>query len=62
MGSGEVMIPRDEYELLKSKADLFDHFIEIEELSVEELAQIKNALKGNLLTKAEFLKRYPYLG
>lgn len=52
------MIPKEEYDLLRNKADLFDHFVETEELSDEELADIKKALKGPFLTKAEFLKRH----
>ena len=55
------MIPKDEYDLLRHKADLFDHFVEVEELSKEELAQVKKALKGPFLTKSEFLKRHKYL-
>jgi len=36
-----VTLPKDEYGLLKKKADLFDHFIETEELSKKELAKVK---------------------
>ena len=56
-----VIIPKEEYDLIKTKADLFDHFIEIEELDKKELAQIKKAMKGPLLTKSQFLKRHKYL-
>ena len=56
--SETVMIPKKEYDLLKNKAELFDHFVETEELSKEELKTIKNALRGPFLTKSEFLKRH----
>ena len=61
MGEASVIIPKDEYDLLKSKADMFDHYLENEELDEEELSQLKKALKGPFLTKAEFLKRHPEL-
>lgn len=56
--SGSIAISKDEYDLLKTKADLFDRFIETEELSKEELEQIKKAMKGPFLSKSEFLKRH----
>lgn len=56
-----ITIPREEYEELRIKASLFDHFVEIEELSAEELVKIKEALRGPFLTKEEFLKRHPEL-
>lgn len=59
--SQTITIPKEEYDLLKNKAELFDHFVETEELSKGELAGIKKALKGPFLTKAEFLKRHKYL-
>ena len=59
--SETIMIPKEEYDLLKSKADLFDYFVETEELSKEELDSIKKSLKGPLITKSEFLKRHKYL-
>ncbi len=59
--SGSIAISKDEYDLLKSKADLFDHFIETEELSKEELAKVKKAMKGPFLTKSEFLRKHPDL-
>jgi len=52
-----ISIPKEEYTTLKLKADLFDHYVEVEELSSEELAKIKKALSGPLLSKSEFLKR-----
>jgi hypothetical protein len=61
MSEASVIIPKDEYDFLKSKAYLFDQYVETEQLSEEELLQIKNALKGPFLTKAEFLKRHPGL-
>jgi len=61
MSDASVMIPKDEYEILKKKADLFDHYVETEELSESELSKIHEALKGQLLTKSEFLKRNPDL-
>jgi len=59
--SATVSIPKDEYDLLKTKAELFDHFVETEELSDEELAKIKKAMKGPFLTKSQFLKKHPHL-
>lgn len=56
-----ISIPKEEYDYLKIKADLFDHFIESEELTKEELEKIKKALKGPFLSKAEFLKRHTHL-
>ena len=56
-----VEIAKNEYDILKNKADLFDHFIETEELSKEELNQVKKALKGPFLTKSAFLSKHRYL-
>jgi hypothetical protein len=56
--NGSIAIPKDEYDLLKHKADLFDRFIETEELSKEELDKIKKAMKGPFLTKSAFLKKH----
>ncbi|MBD3259501.1 hypothetical protein GF371_02610 [Candidatus Woesearchaeota archaeon] len=56
-----VSIPKDEYDELVKKAVLFDHYIETEELTAEELKKVKEALKGPFLTKEEFLKRHPEL-
>ena len=61
MSDTSVIIPKDEYDLLKAKADLFDKYVETEELSDKELIQIKDSLKGPFLTKSEFLKRHPHL-
>ena len=58
MSGASVVIPKDEYDLLRNKAELFDHFVETEDLSKDELAKIEKALKGPFLTKAEFLKRH----
>ena len=59
--SQTITIPKEEYDLLKNKAELFEHFVETEGLSKKELNQIKKALKGPFLTKSEFLKRHKYL-
>ena len=61
MSDAAIMIPKDEYDLLKTKADLFDRYIETEELTKEELAGIREAMRGPFMTKAEFLKRHPEL-
>lgn len=59
--SSTLMIPKQEYDLLKNKADLFDRYVETEELSKEELSQVKEALKGPFMTKSAFLKKHPDL-
>jgi hypothetical protein len=59
--SDAVTLSKDEYDLLKQKADLFDHFVETEELSTKELARIQQALKGPFLTESEFIKNHPEL-
>ncbi|PIY59815.1 hypothetical protein COY95_05075 [Candidatus Woesearchaeota archaeon CG_4_10_14_0_8_um_filter_47_5] len=59
MSDVKVIIPKEEYDLLKNKADFFDHYIETEELSKKELTKIKKAMKGPFMTKSEFLKRHP---
>ena len=56
-----VQISKSEYDILKNKADLFDHFIETEELSKQELIQVKKAMKGHFLTKSAFLRKHKYL-
>ena len=61
MAEAGVMISKDEYALLRQKADLFDHMVEVEELSEDELAKVKSALKGPFMTKSEFLKKNPDL-
>jgi hypothetical protein len=53
-----VSISKDEYDLIRNKANLFDHYVETEELSADELKHVKKVLNGPLLTKAEFLKRH----
>ena len=40
MSDASVMIPKDEYDILKRKAYLFDHYVETEELSKEEKSAI----------------------
>jgi hypothetical protein len=60
--SDSIVISRDEYDSLRSKAELFDHFIETEELNTTELKNIKTALKGPFLGKNEFLKKRKHLG
>ena len=59
--SESVTLSKDKYDIMKNKADLFDHFIETEELSKEELVNIKKAMKCPFMTKSEFLKRNPHL-
>ena len=59
--SESMIIPKEEYDLLKNKANLFDRYIETEKLSKEELKEIKRAMKGPFLTKTEFLRRHPEL-
>lgn len=59
--STTITIPQDEYNLLKNKAELFDHYVETEELKDDELARIKLALKGNFYSKEDFLKKHKYL-
>ena len=56
-----MIIPKEEYDLLKNKADLFDRYIETDELTKDELRKIKKAMKGPFLTKSEFLRRHPKL-
>ncbi len=56
-----VSIPKDEYDELVRKAKLFQHFVETEEISKEDLSKIKAALKGPFMTKFEFLKRHSEL-
>jgi len=59
--SETITIPKQEYNQLKNKANLFDHYIETEELSSEELRQIKKGLKGPFMNKSQFLKKHPEL-
>ena len=59
--SFSITVPKEEYDFLKRKAELFDRFVESGELTKGELAQIKKSLEGPFLSKAEFLKRHPYL-
>lgn len=56
-----ISIPKEEYDELVQKATLFDHYVETEELSEEEMKRIKTAMKGKFLTKSEFIKRHPEL-
>ena len=59
MTETSIRISRDEYNMLKKKADLFDHFVETEELSSKELQKIERAMRGPFMAKSEFLKRHP---
>ncbi|MFH0876230.1 MAG: hypothetical protein V1859_09910 [archaeon] len=61
MSDTSVMVPKDEYDMLRAKAELFDHFVETEDLNEEELKSIKKALKGPFMSKFEFLKKHPQL-
>lgn len=54
--SDTVVLSRDEYDILRSKAELFEHFVATEELSASELKKIDMALKGSFISKEEFLK------
>ena len=56
-----ISLSMDEYEELLRKASFFDHYIETEELTKDELKAIKEALKGPFMTKKEFLKKHPEL-
>ncbi len=56
-----ITLPKEEYDLLKKKAVLFDHFVETEELSKEELEKIREAMKGPFLSKTNFLKKHSEL-
>lgn len=56
-----ITIPKREYDSLKRKANLFEHYVESERLSKEELNQIKKALKGPFLSRSEFLRRHTNL-
>ena len=56
--SESITIPKEEYDLLRHKSDLFDQYVETGELSKGELAKVREALKGPFLSKAEFLKRH----
>ncbi len=56
-----INITMDEYEELLKKANLFDHYIETEELTKEEIKAVNEALKGPFMSKKEFLKRHPEL-
>lgn len=56
-----ISLPKTEYDFLRMKADLFDRYIETEELTRAELVKIKKSMKGPFLSKAEFLRRHPDL-
>ena len=57
-----INIEKGEYEELVRKAHLFDHFIEVEALTQDELKQIRKALKTHRVSESEFLGRHPDLG
>jgi len=57
----EITIKKKDYLELKEKAEMFDRYIETEELSDEESKQIKKAMKGPFISEEEFLKRHPEL-
>ena len=61
MATETITIQKSEYNFLKKKADLFDHYVEAEHLSKEELRKIEKALKGPFISKAKFLRRHPEL-
>ena len=56
-----ISVPKEEYDELVKKANLFERYIETEELTKNELEQIKEALKGPFMAKSEFLKKHPEL-
>jgi len=56
-----MILSKEEYNLLKYKANIFDHYIETEELTKKELSKIQNALKSNMISKDDFLKKHPEL-
>ncbi len=58
MTSDTISIPRKEYESLRKKATLFEHFVESEKLTKEELESIQKALNGQTFSKSEFLKKH----
>lgn len=55
------MMPREEFEIMKRKADLYDNMMDDEELTPEELAQVENATKKTFMTYEDFLKKHPEL-
>lgn len=61
MEDGCVTVSREEYDVLRSKAEFFDRYIETEELTKEETEQVKKALKGRFITKDQFLKKHSAL-
>jgi hypothetical protein len=61
MSDATISIPKDEYEALKAKADIFDQFIESEELTDDEIDRINKAIKGPFLSKSEFQRRHRHL-
>ena len=61
MSDATICLPKGEYDMLRTKADLFDKFIETEELTNTELNQVKKALKGPFMTKSEFLTKHSEL-
>ena len=59
--STTISISKEKYDELIKKASLFEKFIETEELTKNELEQIKDALKDPIITKKEFLRKHPEL-
>ena len=56
-----VVIPKQEYDDLRVKAELFEHYVQTEEINGRELSRIKRALKGPFIAQSEFLRRHPSL-
>lgn len=56
-----ITISKKKFEELQKKAQLFDSYVANEEISKEELAAIKEALKGPFLSKEDFLAQHPHL-
>lgn len=59
MPANTITISSKEYKLLKYKSKVFDHFIETEQLSKDEIDKIRIALKGPFVSEEEFIKRHP---
>ena len=61
MSDASVSIPKEEYDSLRYKAELFDRFVETDEFTRQEIRLIMKAMKGPFISKSEFMKRHPDL-
>ena len=59
--STTISISKEKYDELIKKASLFEKFIETEELTKNELKQIKDALKDPIITKKECIRDQIFL-